>query len=167
LSAFGAVTVFGLLPAKEAFSVFSNPAPFTVAAMFVLSAALVKCGAIDRLSSVVERANRLPYPLVILGLVGSVALVSAFINNTPVVVVFLPVVLTLARRMGMAPSKFLIPLSNASVLGGGCTLIGTSTNLVSNGLMLAQGQPGLDMFELAWIGVPTTLAGAVFLALFG
>ncbi len=156
-----------LLPASDAFSVFANTAPFTVGAMFVLSAALVRCGAIDRLSSVVQRAGALPLPVVMFGLVMLVAAVSAFINNTPVVVVFLPVVLNLARKMELAPSKLLIPLSYAAVLGGCCTLIGTSTNLVVNGAIIAKGLPGFTMFELAWLGVPATLVGAAYLAVFG
>lgn len=156
-----------LLPGNQAFAVFANTAPFTVGAMFVLSAALVKCGAIDGLSRYVERAGGLPYPVVMLGLVLLVAAISAFINNTPVVVVFLPVVLNLARRMKLAPSKLLIPLSYAAVLGGCCTLIGTSTNLVVNGAITAKGFEGFRMFELAWLGVPAALVGAVYLALCG
>ncbi|MBC8011101.1 MAG: SLC13 family permease, partial [Burkholderiales bacterium] len=157
----------GLLPQKDALGVFSHPAPFTVAAMFVLSAALVKCGAVDRLSSIIERAGSLPYAVVIFLLVISVATISAFINNTPVVVVFLPVVLNLARRMKIAPSKLLIPLSYASVLGGVCTLIGTSTNLVVSGMIETKGLPPLHLFELAWLGVPMVLVGAIYMALLG
>jgi di/tricarboxylate transporter len=156
-----------LLPAKDAFSVFANTAPFTVGAMFVLSAALVKCGAIDGLSRMVERHGDRSYPVVMLGLVLLVAAISAFINNTPVVVVFLPVVLNLARKMRLAPSKLLIPLSYAAVLGGCCTLIGTSTNLVVNGVITSKGIEGFSMFELAWLGVPAALVGAVYLAFFG
>lgn len=157
----------GLLPQKDALSVFAHPAPFTVAAMFVLSAALVKCGAVDRISNLVEHAGALPYAVVIFVLVVSVAAISAFINNTPVVVVFLPVVLNLARRMKIAPSKLLIPLSYAAVLGGVCTLIGTSTNLVVSGMIETKGLPPLHLFELAWLGVPMTLVGALYLALLG
>jgi di/tricarboxylate transporter len=157
----------GLLSQKEALGVFANAAPFTVAAMFVLSAGLVKCGAVDRLSACVERVAHWPYPLVIFALVLAVGGVSAFINNTPVVVVFLPVVLSLARRMGMAPSKFLIPLSYAAVLGGVCTLIGTSTNLVVNGIVEAKGLPSFHLFELAWLGVPMLLVGACYVGLTG
>ena len=86
---------------------------------------------------------------------------------TPVVVVFVPVVLSLARRMGMPASKFLIPLSYASVLGGITTLIGTSTNLVANGILIERGEPGLEMFELASVGVPIAIVGALYLALAG
>lgn len=162
-----ALVATGLLPQKDALGVFAHPAPFTVAAMFVLSAALVKCGAVDRISSIVERAGTLPYAVVIFLLVVSVAALSAFINNTPVVVVFLPVVLNLARRMKLAPSKLLIPLSYAAVLGGVCTLIGTSTNLVVSGMIESKGLPPLHLFELAWLGVPMTLVGALYLALLG
>ena len=157
----------GLLTTKEALSVFANPAPLTVGAMFVLSAALVKCGAVDRLSALVERSARWPYALVILALFILVAAISAFINNTPVVVVFLPVVLKLARTMQLSPSKLLIPLSFAAVFGGTCTLVGTSTNLVVNGIITSRGLPGFSMFELGWLGLPAALIGAVYLALLG
>jgi di/tricarboxylate transporter len=109
LALFVVLMATGLLKPAEAFGVFSNTAPLTVGAMFVLSAALVKCGAVDRLSSLVEASARLPYAVVMLALVVMVAGISAFINNTPVVVVFLPVVLNLARKMHLAPSKLLIP----------------------------------------------------------
>lgn len=157
----------GLLNTKEALSVFANPAPLTVGAMFVLSAALVKCGAVDRLSALVERSARCPYALVVLALFVLVAAISAFINNTPVVVVFLPVVLKLARTMQLSPSKLLIPLSFAAVFGGTCTLVGTSTNLVVNGIITSRGLPGFSMFELGWLGLPAALIGAVYLALLG
>ncbi|MBS0630940.1 MAG: anion permease [Verrucomicrobia bacterium] len=167
LGLFVMLIAVGLLKPATAFSVFANPAPLTVGAMFVLSAALVRCGAIDRLSTVVEGSARWPYAAVMLVLVLVVATISAFINNTPVVVVFLPVVLKLARTMKLAPSKLLIPLSYAAVLGGTCTLIGTSTNLVVNGIIVAKGQPAFSLFELGWLGVPTTILGAIYLALMG
>jgi di/tricarboxylate transporter len=167
LSVFSILLLSGVLPRDKAMAVFANPAPITVAAMFVLSAALVKCGAIDYLSSWVERAAFLPYQIVLFLLVSLVAFSSAWINNTPVVVVFVPVVLSLARRMKLPASKFLIPLSYAAILGGCCTLIGTSTNLVVNGMLIERGQPGMSMFELSWLGVPAAVIGALYLALFG
>lgn len=167
LTLFVVIAASGLVPIKEAFEVFSNPAPITVAAMFVLSAALIRCGALDYLSGALENAAVLPYQAVIFLLVALVAFVSAWINNTPVVVVFVPVALSLSRRMKIPASKFLIPISYAAVLGGNCTLIGTSTNLVANGLLLEHDQPGLDMFELAAVGVPAAIAGALYLAFFG
>jgi di/tricarboxylate transporter len=159
------VAITGLVPLRDAFAVFSNPAPITVGAMFVLSAALVRCGALDYMSIGLEKMAVLPYQVVLFLLVLVVAFVSAWINNTPVVVVFVPLVLGLARRMRLPASKFLIPLSYASVLGGVCTLMGTSTNLVVNGILVKEGLPGLDMFDLAWVGVPSTLVAAVYLAL--
>ncbi|MCF3652326.1 SLC13 family permease [Synoicihabitans lomoniglobus] len=167
MSLFAVLMLTGLLPADEALSVFSNPAPITVGAMFVLSAALVKCGLIDRVSGLVDRAGTLPYPIVILVMVAFVATLSAFINNTPVVVVFLPVVLGLARKMNLAPSKLLIPLSYAAVLGGTCTLVGTSTNLIVNGIATAHGERSFSLFELAWLGVPTAIMGGIYLAIVG
>jgi di/tricarboxylate transporter len=167
LALFVTIIATGLLSPVKAFSVFSNPAPFTVAAMFVLSAALVRCGAMDILSGLVEKSTGWSYPVVVFLMVMIAAGISAFINNTPVVVVFLPVVLGLARKMELAPSKLLIPLSYAAVLGGTCTLIGTSTNLVVNGILVSKGLASFHMFELAWLGVPTTIIGAVYLALCG
>lgn len=140
LALFVVLIATGMLTDEQAFSVFANPAPLTVGAMFVLSAALVKCGFVDRLSGMVTASARLPYAAVMLVLVLVVGAISAFVNNTPVVVVFLPVVLTLARKMQLAPSKLLIPLSYAAVLGGTCTLIGTSTNLVVNGIIVSRGK---------------------------
>jgi di/tricarboxylate transporter len=167
LTVFVIIAMSGLVSIKETFAVFSNPAPITVAAMFVLSAALVRCGALDYLSSIFNRAAGLPYPAVLFLLVICVGFASAWINNTPVVVVFVPVILNLARRMRLTPSKFLIPLSYAAVLGGIGTLIGTSTNLLVSGLLVERGEPGIGMFELSAIGVPLTLVGAVYLSIFG
>lgn len=161
------IAATGLVSTKDVLSVFANPAPITVAALFVVSAALVRCGALDYFSFAIERAAVLPYRLVLFLLMVLVAFGSAWINNTPIVVVLVPVVLNLARRMRLPGSKFLIPLSYAAVLGGICTLIGTSTNLVVNGILVDQGQPGMDMFELSWVGVPVALAGAAYLALVG
>lgn len=167
LSVFSVLLLSGVLPRDKAMAVFANPAPITVASMFVLSAALVKCGAIDHLTALFGKLSFLPYPAVLFLLVALVAFISAWINNTPVVVVFVPVVLGLARQMNLPASKFLIPLSYAAVLGGTCTLIGTSTNLVVNGILINQGQPGMAMFELAWLGIPTALIGALYLAVAG
>jgi di/tricarboxylate transporter len=161
------IAVTGLVPRRDVFNVFSNPAPITVGAMFVLSAALVRCGALDYMTVALEKLAVLPYQVVLFVLVIVVAFVSAWINNTPVVVVFVPLVLGLARRMRLPASKFLIPLSYASVLGGACTLIGTSTNLVVNGMLVKEDLPGLQMFDLAWVGIPSTIVGAIYLALVG
>lgn len=93
-----------------------------------------------------------------------VAGLSAFLNNTPVVAMFIPVILDWSRKLQMSASKLLIPLSYAAILGGVCTLIGTSTNLVVNGLLISDtNHPGLGMFDLAWVGLPCAIAGLVYL----
>jgi di/tricarboxylate transporter len=135
--------------------------------MFILSAALVKCGAVDRLASMLQGLSGYSYftlmPLIILGVGG----LSAFINNTPVVVVLVPVVRTLARKMNVPASKMLIPLSYAAMLGGVCTLVGTSTNLVVSGIVQSAGQKPIAMFELAWVGLPALALGTVLLTALG
>ena len=125
---------------EDILGVFGNPAPVTIAAMFVVSAALSKCHIIEGISSYLGRLGKLPYPTFMLFLVLSVAFISAFVNNTPVVVVFLPVVLVLSKQMGISSSKLLIPMSYASIFGGCCTLVGTSTNILASGV-LASNRP--------------------------
>lgn len=156
----------GVLDAKTALGGFANEGMITVAAMYVVAAALRETGAIDlvaqrmlgRPASVASAQMRIMAPTI--GL-------SAFINNTPVVATFLPAVLSWAKRNQMTPSKLLIPLSYSAIFGGTCTLIGTSTNLVVNGLWTHQTGHGLAMFEIAKVGIPSALIGAGFLILFG
>ncbi len=159
---------------EEILGVFSNPAPVTIAAMFVVSAALSKCHIIEGISSYLGRLGKLPYPSFMLFLILSVAFISAFVNNTPVVVVFLPVVLVLSKQMGVSSSKLLIPMSYASIFGGCCTLVGTSTNILASGVLASTRdastgelmQP-LGMFELAKYGLPLLAVGTIYLILFG
>lgn len=167
LCLFLVVIVSGLLTEQRAFSVLANPAPLTIGAMFILSAALVKSGAIDRLAQSLDRFSGFHYFTVILIIMLGVGAISAFANNTPVVVIFVPVILRLAARMKLPASQFLIPLSYAAVLGGCCTLIGTSTNLVVAGIMRERGIPPLTMFELAWIGLPLLAVGSIYVAVTG
>ena len=147
--------------------VFSNPAPLTIGAMFIISSALNKSGSIDALSNVLNRFKHLGYKRMTILLVFTVGFASAFINNTPVVVMLLPVMLSLAKSMSLSASKLLIPLSYASIFGGTCTLLGTSTNILASGMIENQGLPPLGMFEITAIGVPLLLCGAVYLATMG
>jgi di/tricarboxylate transporter len=159
--------VSGIVPQARVLGVLANPAPLTVGAMFILSAALVKSGAIDRLAASLQGLAGFSYYTVIALIVLGVGGLSAFINNTPVVVVLVPVIISLARRMKLPASKFLIPLSYAAVLGGCCTLLGTSTNLLVTGILQSRGLPPLSMFELSWVGVPLLAVGTLYIVLTG
>ncbi len=159
--------VTGLLPAADALAVFSNPGPITVGAMFVLCAALEHCGAIEVLARSLDRVSRLPPPVMLALIIAVVGAISAFINNTPVVVVFMPLMLGLARKSGVPASKLLMPLSFAAVLGGLCTLLGTSTNIVVSSVAQQMGQARFGMFELTAVGLPVFLVGGLYLVFVG
>lgn len=175
-----ALTVFGVLlfvsrltnsdalPSLEAtLGVFGNSAPLTIAGMFIVSAALERTGAIDLITAYLRKLVRLPYRGFMFIMILGVAGVSAFVNNTPVVIVLMPVILSLSREMGVASSKLLIPLSYASIFGGTCTLLGTSTNLLASGILLDAGHDPIGMFELASVGLPILAVGSIYLVLFG
>lgn len=148
---------------EQSLSVFANGAPLTIAFMFILSAALERCGAIDQLARILKPIARLGYTPFLFVLVFVVGGLSAFINNTPVVVVLLPVILTLAKDIGVVPSKLLIPLSYASIFGGTCSLLGTSTNILASDIMQSAGLEPLAMFEIGKVGLPLLFAGAFYL----
>lgn len=156
---------------EEILGVFANPAPLTIVAMFVVSAALGKCRLIEIASGWLSRLAGVGFRGFLLALIASVALISAFVNNTPVVVVFLPVVMSLAKSMNIPSSKLLIPMSYASIFGGCCTLLGTSTNVLASGLMaentIYPNMPPLGMFELAKVGLPLFFVATGYMLLFG
>lgn len=167
MSSFVVVMALGLLPVDDAFQVFSSDAPITIAALFVLTGALERTGAIEFLGNIFGGAGRMPAWLSVVLMMAVVAAASAFVNNTPVVAIFLPVVMGICRRHGIAPSKMLIPLSYAAVLGGCCTLIGTSTNLVVSGVIDQKGLAPLGMFELTRVGLPLAVLGCGYVVLLG
>tara|TARA_Y200000002_G_scaffold370903_1_gene366942 strand:+ start:3262 stop:5106 length:1845 start_codon:yes stop_codon:yes gene_type:complete len=151
--------------------VFSNEAPITIAAMFVISASLNKCRIIESISNSLSKLCKFGYSRFMLILLLIVAFISAFINNTPVVVVLLPVVISLSREMGINASKMLIPVSYASIFGGCCTLVGTSTNILASGVIsnssVYPSMEPLGMFELSKIALPLLVIALGFLVLFG
>lgn len=155
----------------ELLAVFSNEAPLTIACMFIISAALSKCRIIEQASKYLSKFCVYGYSRFMLVLLLLVAVVSAFVNNTPVVVVLLPVVMSLSRDLGVSSSKMLIPLSYASIFGGCCTLVGTSTNILASGIMstseIYPQMPPMTMFELTKIGLPLMFVSLAFIIIFG
>ncbi len=156
------LTVSGILTPKEALEGFANEGMATVGIMFVVVAGLQETGAINWISKYLFGKPK-TLPGAQLRMMLPIAALSGFMNNTPLVAMMIPAVGDWARRYRFSPSKLMIPLSYAAILGGTCTLIGTSTNLVVNGLLLSKTDyAGVKMFELAWIGIPTAIVGILY-----
>lgn len=151
----------------ELLNLLGNPAPVTIAMMFVISAALDRTGLIAWVAQVTEPLSRLGDGWFLLTMMVGAGAVSAIINNTPVVVVFVPVALNLARKMKQPASRYLIPLAYAATMGGCCTLIGTSTNILSSSLLARHGQAPFGFWELGTIGLPLGICGSLLVAWWG
>lgn len=167
LTGMTALLLYGAISTNDMLSVFSNSAPITIACMFVISAALDSTGVVDAMGRFLLRVSGKSGVAGIVFLVFVVLIVSAFMNNTPVVIILTPVVITLAHKFKHYPSKYLIPLSYAAIMGGTCTLIGTSTNILVDGVAQKYGQPAFSMFEITMPGMCLVLVGMVYLALAG
>lgn len=163
----GLFIFLGILPVKEASAVLSNSAPWTIAFMFLIMGGLIRTGALDWLTRIAERRADSHPKATIGGLFSSVAVASGFMNNTPVVAVMIPIVMQLARKLNIAASKLLLPLSVFTVLGGMITLIGTSTNILVDGVAKDKGLAHFSIFEIAPLGIAITLAGGLFMWLAG
>jgi di/tricarboxylate transporter len=163
----GTMLLSGLISPQEAIGGFSNPATVTVGAMFILSAGLFKTGAVNVVGKILGWFARINFWLVLVVMMLLVGGLSAFINNTAAVAVLLPVMLTIARDTGVSPARLLMPLSFASMFGGVCTLVGTSTNILVSSIAERHGLPAFGMFEFTRLGLIFFAAGSVYMLLIG
>ena len=163
----GAMLLSGIITPQDAIGGFSNPATVTVGAMFVLSAGLFKTGAVNLLGGVLAQVGRKSFWLVLIVMMLMVGVLSAFINNTAAVAIFLPVVLAIARDCGVSAARLLMPLSFASMFGGVCTLIGTSTNILVSSIAERHGLAPIGMFETTPLGLIFFVVGSLYMLLIG
>lgn len=161
------LVVTRVLTVEEGLSGFANPATAAIAALFIVSAGLFRAGALTAVSRLLRAVGRRSVLLLVVTLMLSVGVVSAFINNTPTVALLLPVVVSLARELRTAPGRLLMPLSYASIFGGMCTLIGTSTNILASAIGESHGLAPLGMFEFAPLGLVLFGAGVAYMLVVG
>ena len=159
--------LLGYVSTEEALEVFSNPAPITIAAMFILSSALVSTGILDAASSYLVGLSERRGPIALVLLLLGVALASGLMNNTPLVIMLIPIISKMARALDIASSKVLIPLSYMAILGGTLTLIGTSTNLLIDGVAQREGMEPMRMLEILPFGLVALVVGALTLLVLG
>ncbi len=165
-SALCVLTVCGVIKPEDALKGFSNKGMFTVALLFPIAYAAQSSGVLNHAAGALigrAKAGKTAMVRMMLPVFG----LSTFLNNTPVVAMFIPTVRDWAVSAKISPSKFLIPVSYASILGGICTLIGTSTNLVANGMLMSAKGISLKMFDFAYIGIPCAIAGFLYLTFIG
>ncbi len=156
----------GILSPKEVLEGFSNKGMITVAMLFLVSEGVRQSGALGQVSKRLLPMGKTTVLKAQIRLLPSIAAISAFLNNTPIVVIFAPIIKHWAKKVNLPATKFLIPLSYATILGGICTLIGTSTNLVVHGMILEAGYEGFTMFELGKVGVFIAIAGILYMWFF-
>jgi di/tricarboxylate transporter len=158
-----AVVLLGVVPQDQVLRAFANPAPWTIAAMFIVSGGLVRTGLINNLTLAITRHAADRRGLVLLGCALFLMVSSPFVNNTPLVVVMLPVAVRLAHSMSLSPSKLLMPLSYVTVLAGMISMIGTSTNLLVDGVARENGLAPFGLLEIAPVGIAITIVGVALL----
>jgi len=152
---------------QEAFSGFSNIGVLSIGLLFVVAGGLQNSGALNYLNPIIFGYRQEGLTRKLMRMLFPLSAISAFMNNTPIVAMFIPIVRSWAEKHNLAISKFLIPVSYAAILGGMCTLIGTSTNLIVHGLLIESGYNGFSFFEISKIGVPGAITGLLFILLIG
>ncbi|MEQ9262103.1 MAG: SLC13 family permease [Owenweeksia sp.] len=167
LSIIGVLVVSGVLTPEEGVGGFANTATITVAAMFILSNCLIQTGIVEGIAPLMTRLMRAGYHTALLGIMSVVGSISAFINNTPVVATFIPIISNASQKTKTPSSKYLIPLSFGAILGGTCTLIGTSTNLLVSGIAADNGLKPFSMFLMAPLGLIFFIAGITYMLVVG
>ena len=170
MTLFSVVVLFmitGIISPSEAINGFSNKGMITVAILFLVSEGVRQSGCLNYVIKKLLPGGRTTVPKAMTRMLPSIAVISAFLNNTAVVVIFAPIIKKWAENVNLPSQKFLIPLSYATILGGVCTLIGTSTNLVVDGMMQDQGFTGFSMFELGKIGAIIAVVGILYIIVFG
>ena len=163
LTAMGLVTATGIISLEQAVRQFGNTTIAALGSLYVVAAALRNSGALEKASEFILGSGSNSIRRILLRMCPSVSLYSGFLNNTPIVAMGIPAIRRWARKYGIAASKLLMPLSYAAILGGICTLIGTSTNLIAHGLLQSNGLEGFSFFELAWLGVPCAIIGLLYI----
>lgn len=157
----------GILTDKEVLAGFSNKGMITIGVLFLVSEGVRQSGVLNRLAQTYLPRKRRKMVFLIPQIMFPVSLLSAFLNNTPVVIIFAPIIKKWTEKLNLSSKKFLIPLSYATIFGGMCTLIGTSTNLVVHGLIIENGYPGFNMFELGKVGIFIAIFGTIYMSLAG
>ncbi|MCK7613791.1 SLC13 family permease [Roseibium sediminicola] len=164
LLAVAAALLSGMVSIEDVLKAFGNPAPATIGAMFVISAALVRTGVLETVANILKKGVEQSPKFTIALFFSLAGVASAFMNNTPVVMILIPVVFSLARELGTSASRLLMPLSFIVILGGTCSLIGTSTNLLVDGVSQELGFAPFSLFEIAPLGIVLAITGGLFLA---
>ncbi len=162
-----ALLVSGILTPAEGFNGFANPATITVGAMFVLSAALFRAGAVNFLGRALRKLARRSSTLMLLVMMLGVGVLSFFLNNTATVAILIPVTMVVAQRVSTSPSKLLMPLSFASMFGGMCTVLGTSTNILASSMAQTAGLEPFGMFEFSKLGLIFFAVGIIYMMTVG
>ncbi|WP_319496655.1 SLC13 family permease [uncultured Cohaesibacter sp.] len=167
LGASGVLLALGIIDTRDFLSVFSSSAPITIAMMFIISAALERTGVLSLLGDLLKRQARGSLLRALLMMMIGTIIISAFMNNTPVVILLTPVMISVATSVGVSPSRFLMPLSYSAIFGGTLTLVGTSTNILMSGIAKEAGQPPLSMFEMTLPGLVFAFVGMIYMLFLG